>query len=215
MAGSLQVGVVMAVHKFGQEPTIADVCKPCNSGFLSQLDEAAKDWWVDSRQATVPRIERGQASLARWLGKVVYNVQRIEARERGAAGGPLVSESMRAWIRCRAVPGDVAVWASVFPTDHDGAIHGGVAGTDDRPDRPVWLVGLHRFFFCVAWDHPDAGFAREVCNASCQSLPAVSLDLSDEHRSVDVPTLRDADSVFQALYRGIDQGEVARRLSGG
>src|SRR2546428_5838383 len=116
MAGYLRIGTVMAVHKKGQEPTIFDVCRDCNHGVLGPLDEAAKKWWVASEKATKPIIPASQGMLARWLGKVAYNVQRIEKRERGSIGGPPVSDPMRAWITGQARPeGQVTVWASVFP----------------------------------------------------------------------------------------------------
>jgi hypothetical protein len=198
----------MEIHKIGQEPTIKDVCRSCNGGVLSRLDEAAKEWWDASEGATKPIVPGPQGILARWLGKVVYNVQRIEKRERGSIGGPPVPDLMRAWILGEArAERRISAWVSVFPENHDGAFHSGIAGNDDRPDSPVWLVGLHRFFFCVAWDHPIGnGFAKAIEAEVRTSLPAASLDLDgDSNDSMDVPTLRDPDRVYESLYRGAAQ----------
>jgi hypothetical protein len=205
MANYLRVGPMMAVHRIGQEPTIMDVCSTCNGGVLSQLDEAAKEWWITSGGATKPIIQGLHGPLGRWLGKIVYNVQRIEQRERGGMDGPHVPDIVIAWIRGQVQPArGITAWVSVFPEGHEGALNSSIAGPDSRPDRPVWLLSLHRFLFGIAWDHPFGnGFARAVEVEACQNLPAVSLDLVSGQESLTIPPLRDPDHVYKSLYAGV------------
>jgi len=194
--------MVMAKHHFGNAPVIRDVCRSCNGGVLSRLDEAASDWWSESSEGRRPVLTSPHSLLARWLGKIVYNVQRVERRERGELVGPPVPDFFVAWITGRTkADAMIAVWLSLFPIGHEAAVHSGIAGTDQRLDRPVWLIGLRRFFFCVAWDHPVGnGFARQIETEACVGLPAARLDLDRGAGALAIPLLRDPDRVYESLY---------------
>ncbi|MBY3167397.1 hypothetical protein [Rhizobium laguerreae] len=66
----------------GVEPTIRDVCAPCNNGFLSNLDGYACTLFDNSFSKIVQRYETVKFvsdyhQLKRWLLKVCYNSARV------------------------------------------------------------------------------------------------------------------------------------------
>ncbi|MGV2102576.1 hypothetical protein [Rhizobium sp. 21-4511-3d] len=68
----------------GVEPTIRDVCAPCNNGFLSSLDGYACTLFDKSFSNIVQRYEtvkfdNDYHQLKRWLLKVCYNSARVHA----------------------------------------------------------------------------------------------------------------------------------------
>jgi hypothetical protein len=202
-----RVARVMLRHRRGNEPTIRDVCVECNGGVLSQLDENAMRWWDASEAATKPVLVGSHRDLARWIGKFIFNTQRVEFREQGALSSPTVTEQFKGWIMGREEAGNrIAAWVALFPEDHAGGQHLAIAGPAETADGPVWQVGLHRFYFCVAWD-PDSttGFAENMAVASCASMPAARLDLVGGSGALEIPVLRIADEVYAALYRGVEE----------
>jgi hypothetical protein len=68
------------------ELTIADVCRACNSGFLSRLDAYGAMLWdkffdVTPRPGEAIRFEYNFDLLARWLLKLAYNAGRARKSE--------------------------------------------------------------------------------------------------------------------------------------
>lgn len=64
-------------HQWGGVATVRDVCVRCNNGPLSVLDDFSLRI-VEAAKGAVPTLSAEEGILlARWGGKVAYNIQRL------------------------------------------------------------------------------------------------------------------------------------------
>jgi hypothetical protein len=85
-------------HAFGGELIVRDVCSTCNNDRLGKLDEAAKDWWKETRAGTAAMSMTDQCLLARWAAKISFNAQRATIQAGRAGQEPRMPASARAWM---------------------------------------------------------------------------------------------------------------------
>src|SRR6267143_2627202 len=142
-------------HLFGGALTIEDVCAPCNNEALSQLDNRAREWWRTFDTAGDSRNRVPPAWIARWIAKMVYNVQRV-ARQEGTLGAePLLPPEVRSWILGRKDRCDsVACCASLIPKGHVIDESAGSYSPRGLP-VPFHYVHLKRIVFFLSWDSED------------------------------------------------------------
>lgn len=196
-------------NKWGGAATIRDVCSRCNNGILSQLDKSARQVHERALRGRLSLGADERRSLARWAGKVAFNMQRFCFLEGTQGAEPRMPTSAAAWMLGERAAGGVLVGAAWI--DHASAIREnyGVFGSNGTilPHRIVQAGPLVLF---VAWEHPQLPEAAGVTHAFwCERVPAASLSLS-EAACEDIPQLIDPELLLRG-FRG--QPELARELS--
>lgn len=198
-------------HLFGGALTIEDVCATCNNEALSQLDKRAKAWWRAFDSAADPEKCVPPGWVARWIAKLVYNVQRVARQEGNLGAEPLIPAEVRSWIlgktdRCDAV----ACCASLIPKGHVIEDSAGSYGPRGLP-VPFHYVHLKRIVFFLSWDSPDVpGGAARVADFVRERSPALRFDQLTKDAGLTVPTMTDPDMIQRGLWGDKD---LVRRLA--
>ena len=188
------------------ELTIEDVCAPCNNGRLSKLDNYAGEWWDRNVQPDTTELDAEEPILGRWLGKIAYNMQRIERRERpGPTEAPIPDEAVRWIIGHGPLSGAMGICVGALPLGHDSTLNAG----HDRPrtDVPLPLRTQHfqALVFMIVWR--DARWAitpDEMTALICKSMPAVPLDLVRGRGPKRMPEIRSPDFVEKGFYGNLE-----------
>jgi hypothetical protein len=203
-------------HAFGGELIVRDVCSTCNNDRLGRLDEAAKDWWEETRSGTTTMPMMQQPLLARWAAKISFNAQRATSQAGRAGQEPRMPALARAWMIGESEPdGTVLVVASLIPPDHHAADQFGTYGSNGTP-LPRRYVHLGPTVFFVAWEHPQlAGTAEQVSRFDQERAPAAKISDPDGRDPLTLPFLSDPDVLLRGLRR-MDEDfrrELLRRLN--
>jgi hypothetical protein len=191
-------------HAFGGNKKIPDVCATCNSGPLSQLDEAAKTWWTGRGQLLDPVLDAHPPTIGRWCAKIAVNMERAEAeQDRVGTWTPRIPMSVKQWvINGGSAPSDIVIRAAALPADHHFALDGGIYGSGDRTmgARVLQLLGV---MFYVAWHFPLDPTSQSIAQIIAyldQYHPSVRLDLDEGTGPVKLPLVPRPDELTLGIY---------------
>lgn len=187
-------------HMFQGELTVDDVCARCNNGALSRLDEYASEWWDRNVRESVTELNADEARLGRWLGKVTFNMQRIERRENPNTNEPQIPDDTIRWILGEGrLHESLGIVVAALPPGHRSASNAGHDGP--RPGVPMPLRYTHMLglVFMVVWKTPTFQVAG-MTKAICDTMPGVVLDLERGRGPRRLPIISRPDFVEEGLY---------------
>lgn len=196
-------------HLFGGDLVTEDVCGECNSGRLSELDEAAKRYWDVGLDSAAELRLGDRVPMARWAAKVNYNAQRA-VRALGTAGEePAMPATLGPWVLTGGLlPSNLAMSIARMPAGHRDWGGAGTFGSNGTalPRRYVQLRGSVSL---LGWDVPHVpGAARQVAEHDRLHLPAV--DLMATADPIAIPLIDDPDVVRRGFWRDQD---LLRRMA--
>jgi len=208
----VSVTPAMRRHKWGGATTVRDVCVHCNNTVLSQLDQTAK-MLVERAASAPPRLTAHEAiMLARWGGKLAYNMQRVCFREGTQGAEPPLPKSAIAWILGQSPPEEIRVAASWVHASEAVRENYGVFGSNGSilPRRYVQAGPIVMF---VAWAHPQRPESTMLVHQKdCDRVPAVTVSHPSE-ATVELPTMGDTSMLLKGLARMPDIAtELLKRL---
>ncbi len=194
------VGVTPArrVHKWGGAPTIRDVCGPCNNTQLSQLDEAARRI-VQQADSAPPRLNPDDARvLARWAGKVAFNIQRLCFQEGTQGQEPRIPTSAVKWILDATESDQIRVAASWIMANDPIRENYGAFGPNGTP-LPRRYVQAGPIVLFVAWEHPQQPASTAMIHeADCSRVPAIGISHPDLN-SLQLPVMANTSMLLKGL----------------
>jgi hypothetical protein len=202
----------MRRHKWGGVATVRDVCVHCNNTELSRLDEAAK-LLVKRAALAPPCLSAHEATLlARWGGKVAFNMQRLRFREGTQGQEPLLPESAVVWILGKGPSEEIRVAASWISTSEPVRENYGAFGSNGTP-LPRRYVQVGPIVLFVAWALPKQPESTMLIHsADCDRVPAVAVS-HPAGETVKLPTMGDTSMLLKGLGEMPEiTAELLRRL---
>jgi hypothetical protein len=205
---SVRIGYFVAPargrHPFGGNLRIPDVCATCNNGPLSQLDEAAKSWWIGRGESLDPVLNAHPPNIGRWCAKIAVNMERAEA-EQAKVGlwTPQIPMSVKEWvINGGPAPPEIAIRVAALPASHHFALDGGIYGSGDRTmgARILQLLGI---MFYVVWHFPLDPVSKSIPQILAyldKYHPSVRLDLGNGTAPVALPIVPKPDELTLGIY---------------
>jgi len=192
-------------HMCGGELTIEDVCASCNNVPLSQLDNYASEWWDRNLSSYVTALDADEPVLGRWLAKVAYNMQRIDARQHpGGREPPMPEDAVRWIIGAGPLNASLGIVVGRIPEEHLSASNAGHDGPN--PDLsfpfPFRYTHLLSFVFVVVWraDTWKNVPVEAMVEVICKTMPGVALDLERGKGPRQVPEIANPDFVEAGFY---------------
>lgn len=195
-------------HLWAGPPTLRDVCQRCNNGVLSRLDKLAHKIVERSMRASPTMTEVEAVDLARWAGKMAFNMQRVCFKESTQGQETMLPTEAVKWIVGGTPTDKIGVCGAWVGTGDCVRENFGVFGSNGTA-LPRRVVQAGPVVLFVGWEHPQVtGSARQVVEFDCARAPARDL-LEAKEPSLRLPVMTSTDTLIKGLA---SMPEVAREL---